>query len=168
MHWCFSCGRIAKPNCQKKHTVFDWNPEAKELQVKMKLLKDNLNQAVEKRRQLKKNLDECLSILEAQTNDIHALKIENRQELQQLQSLLGMERKFTKNRWALESSYDEVSAALNVSSEMVDECQARLKLLQWMGPSPELSYRCRAFLLRTETSKTSKVAYLGFGRIVNV
>lgn len=127
MHWCFGCESVAKPDCQEnQHFVLDMSHEAKRLHEKMKQSKVNIIATMEKRRQLKNYLEIALVLLNRfWAEKVQELNVENSEELGRLQRLLERKPNFG-DRQKIEMYLEEMKNALETSSALTDEWQARL------------------------------------------
>lgn len=157
MRWCFACNGVTKPACKKmKHVVMDMSRVARELQSKMKQSKANLGIALEKRRQLKQNLEISLALQKAQTEKIQKQMAENNQELNQLEHMLETEPDFSASKRKAVTRFKESKNVLATSNDLADEWQARLEVLKWMHINSSYSWRQRAYLLRTSSVQKSE------------
>lgn len=168
MHWCFVCESVVKSVCKKKkHTVIDMSQFAKELQSKFKRTKINLGLAVEKRRQLKKNLDTSLALHKAQIEEIKKRIAENSQELNQLQFLLKSEPDFKASPRSIVVRFKETNNSLASSAELSDEWLSRLEAFEWLNTNSGYSWRQKAYLLRNVTVEKSRRDIIFSKSIVN-
>jgi chromosome segregation ATPase len=153
-----------KADCQdKNHTILDMSKDLKDLNSKMKRSKTNLRESVNNRRQARAHLEDTLALLKRQVDEVQKEIGDNEQELNKLENMLETESAdFSKNRQTIIKRFKKTEDALVKSTELTDECSARLEVIKWIcTKSDNCSLRRKAYVIRSSTLEKGLFKYHG-------